>query len=98
MVTKKKKPVKKNMGKAMVGQEPIIITGGSMNVTFTPPFNNTASTSSSEGFQKVEEATNPVSAMMITGLEVQDFKGNVLLCYKLPDELRGQCNIIIVGE
>ncbi|HEY0404900.1 MAG TPA: hypothetical protein VGC89_04190 [Pyrinomonadaceae bacterium] len=80
----------------MVGQEPIIITGGSMIVAFDPPFTN--DTHEGESYSRVGEATNPVEAMKITGLEVQDVKGNVLLCYKLPDELRGECSIIIVGE
>jgi hypothetical protein len=94
--TKKKRPIKKSRAKAMVGQEPIIITGGSMYVAFDPPFTN--DTSSSESYGRVGEATNPMSAMKITGLEVQDIKGNLLLSYKLPEELRGECVIIVVGE
>ena len=95
-ITRKKRPIKKSRAKAMVGQEPIIITGGSMNVTFDPPF--TSDKSASESYVRVEEATNPMSAMKITGLEVQDIKGNLLLSYKLPEDLRGECVIIIVGE
>jgi hypothetical protein len=94
--TRKKKPIKKNRAKMMVGQEPIIITGGSMNVTFDPPF--TDDTSGSESYSRVSEATNPISTMKITGLEVQDIKGNLLMCYKLPEALQGECYIIIMGE
>ncbi|MDX6693170.1 MAG: hypothetical protein QOF02_773 [Blastocatellia bacterium] len=94
--TRKKRPMKKYKAKAMVGQEPIIITGGSMNVTFDPPFTDDAS--GGEGYSRVSEATNPISTMKITGLEVQDIKGNLLMCYKLPEDLQGECYIIIMGE
>lgn len=79
------------------GGDPIVITGGSMSVTFNPPFND-ENTNRSATAVRVKGANNPNTKMTITGVDVTDLKGNLLLSYSLPDELEGKCVIYITAQ
>lgn len=79
------------------GGDPIIITGGSMSVLFNPAFND-ENTMKSATPVRVKGVSNPNSKMTITGVDVTDLKGNLLLSYSLPDELEGKCVIYITAQ
>jgi hypothetical protein len=96
--TEGKKIDKHRRKKGLVGSDPIIITGGSIMVSFKPDFDDDSSIVSRAARLKVKKVKSPVSDLEITGVKVTDMDGNVLCLYTLPDYLKGACIIRIKAQ
>lgn len=83
--------------KKTTGGDPIIITGGSIYVTFNPAFDDEATTKIAPK-KKVKKVKAPTSSMTITGVVITDEKGNPLSSYTLPTDLNGKCVIYIKAQ